>query len=74
MSGMDNPEVLLAVIDSLTLGVSLVNPQGKIVLWNRHAEQLTGYLRQDALGRSVREGFLGWTWRITSYPVMQRLR
>jgi diguanylate cyclase (GGDEF)-like protein/PAS domain S-box-containing protein len=56
---MDSPEVLLAVIDTLTVGVSLVDPLGKIVLWNRHAERLTGYLRQDALGRSVREGFLG---------------
>ncbi len=59
MPGMDSPEVLLAVIDTLTVGVSLVDPLGKIVLWNRHAERLTGYLRQDALGRSVREGFLG---------------
>jgi diguanylate cyclase (GGDEF)-like protein/PAS domain S-box-containing protein len=59
MSGIDNPELLLAVLDSLTIGVSLVDCQGKIVLWNRRAERLTGYLRQDALGRSVREGFLG---------------
>ena len=42
MSGMDSPEVLLAVIDSLAVGVSLVDHQGKIVLWNRHAERLTG--------------------------------
>jgi len=37
MSEMNNPEVLLAVIDSLTVGVSLVDRQGKIVLWNRRA-------------------------------------
>ena len=60
MSGMDSPEVLLAVIDSLAVGVSLVDPSGKIVLWNRHAERLTGYLRQDALGRSACEGLLGF--------------
>jgi diguanylate cyclase (GGDEF)-like protein/PAS domain S-box-containing protein len=59
MPGIDNPEVLLAVIDSLSVGVSLVDCNGKIVLWNRHAERLTGYLRQDALGKSVRDGFLG---------------
>ena len=59
MSDIDNPEVLLAVLDSLTVGVSLVDRQGKIVLWNRRAERLTGFLRQDALGRSVRDGFLG---------------
>jgi diguanylate cyclase (GGDEF)-like protein/PAS domain S-box-containing protein len=59
MSSMDSPETLLAVIDSLAVGVSLIDRQGKIVLWNRHAERLTGYLRQDTLGRSVRDGFLG---------------
>ena len=58
MLEMDNPDVLLAVLDSLTVGVSLVDRQGKIVLWNRRAERLTGFLRQEALGRSVRDGFL----------------
>jgi len=59
MLEMGNPELLVAVLDSLTVGVSLVDRQGKIMLWNRRAERLTGYLRQDALGRSVRDGFLG---------------
>jgi diguanylate cyclase (GGDEF)-like protein/PAS domain S-box-containing protein len=59
MAGMDTPEILLAVIDTLGVGVSVVDRGGKIVLWNRHAERLTGYLRQDTLGKSVKDGFLG---------------
>ncbi|MGA2810895.1 MAG: diguanylate cyclase [Candidatus Acidiferrum sp.] len=56
---MDSPEVLLAVIDVLSMGVTVVDQSGKIVLWNRQAERLTGFLRQEVIGRSVREGFLG---------------
>jgi diguanylate cyclase (GGDEF)-like protein/PAS domain S-box-containing protein len=59
MPRMDSPEVLLAVIDVLSVGVTVVDQNGKIVLWNRHAERLTGFLRQEVIGRSVREGFLG---------------
>ena len=59
MSDIDNPEVLLAVLDSLTVGVSLVDRQGKIVLWNRRAERLTGtsaavvYYLAGSRGRAV---------------------
>jgi two-component system cell cycle response regulator len=59
MPRMDSPEVLLAVIDVLSMGVTVVDQSGKIVLWNRQAERLTGFLRQEVIGRSVREGFLG---------------
>lgn len=59
MPRMDSSEVLQGVIDGLSIGVTVVDHSGKIVLWNRHAERLTGFLRQDVLGRSVREGFLG---------------
>lgn len=59
MPKMDSPEMLLAVLDGLSVGVTVVDLSGRIVLWNRHAERLTGFLRQDVIGRSVREGFLG---------------
>jgi diguanylate cyclase (GGDEF)-like protein/PAS domain S-box-containing protein len=39
------------VLDQLPFGVYLVNPEGKITLWNDGAERLTGHLRQDVLGR-----------------------
>jgi diguanylate cyclase (GGDEF)-like protein/PAS domain S-box-containing protein len=39
------------VLEALPLGVYVVNREGKIILWSAGAEQLTGYLRQDVLGR-----------------------
>jgi diguanylate cyclase (GGDEF)-like protein/PAS domain S-box-containing protein len=41
------------VLDSLPLGLYLVNPEGKITLWSDGASRLTGHLRQDVLGKLV---------------------
>jgi len=57
----DDPEVLNAVLDSLPMGVYLVDRQGKILLWNSAAERITGHLRQNLLGQSAQEGFLRYT-------------
>jgi|SRR5882724_1954561 len=61
MLGSDDPEVLRAVLDSLPMGVYLVDRHGKILLWNAGAERITGHLRQDILGRSAQEKFLGYS-------------
>src|SRR5277367_84534 len=60
MSVLSNPEFLVAIIENLSVGISVVDEHGKIVLWNRHAERLTGLNRRDVIGHSVREGFLGY--------------
>jgi diguanylate cyclase (GGDEF)-like protein/PAS domain S-box-containing protein len=39
------------VLEALPTGVYVVNREGKIALWSAGAEKLTGYLRQDVLGR-----------------------
>ena len=57
----DDPEVLRAVLDNLPTGVYLVDCHGKILLWNSAAERITGYLRQDLIGRSAHEGFLSYS-------------
>jgi diguanylate cyclase (GGDEF)-like protein/PAS domain S-box-containing protein len=57
----DDAEVLQAVLDSLPLGVYLVDRHGKIVLWNTAAERITGHLRQDLIGHTAQGGFLGYT-------------
>jgi diguanylate cyclase (GGDEF)-like protein/PAS domain S-box-containing protein len=59
MASFDDPEIFRAVLDSLQAGVYLVDRDRKILFWNAGAERLTGYLRQDTLGRSSREDFLG---------------
>jgi two-component system, cell cycle response regulator len=39
------------VLEALPLGIYVVNREGKILVWSEGAEKLTGYLRQDVLGR-----------------------
>jgi len=51
---MINPgscDVHRMVLEALPLGVYLVNREGRVVVWSAGAEKLTGYLRQDGLGR-----------------------
>jgi diguanylate cyclase (GGDEF)-like protein/PAS domain S-box-containing protein len=43
------------VLEALPLAVYVVNREGKIILWSAGAEQVTGYLRQDVLGRMREE-------------------
>lgn len=46
------------LLEALPLGVYAVNRDGKVILWSEGAEQLTGYLRQDVVGRSCQEELL----------------
>ena len=59
MLHLDDPEVYRAVLDSVKSGVYLVDRTGKITLWNTGAERITGYLRQDVVGRAALDDFLG---------------
>ena len=43
------------VLEALPLGIYVVNREGKVVLWSEGAEKLTGFLRQDIVGRLRRE-------------------
>jgi diguanylate cyclase (GGDEF)-like protein/PAS domain S-box-containing protein len=49
------------VLESLPIGLFVVNREGKIILWNAGAERLTGYLRQEAIGRPCAGEFLAHT-------------
>ena len=44
-------DVCRMVLEALPVAVYLVNREGKVTLWSAGAEKLTGYLRQDVLGR-----------------------
>jgi diguanylate cyclase (GGDEF)-like protein/PAS domain S-box-containing protein len=59
MLSFDDPEIYRSVLDNLTAGVYLVDRTGKIVFWNAGAERITGYLRQDVVGHSSLQDFLG---------------
>src|SRR5579871_3322619 len=51
MLDLQNPDVFRAVLESLKTGVCIVDRERKIGYWNDGAERITGYLRQDVLGR-----------------------
>ncbi len=58
MAGLGSQELYRMVLDSLPVAVCAVDREGKIVLWNDGAERVTGFLRQDVLGRLCTDAFL----------------
>ncbi len=58
MAGLGSQELYRMVLDSLPVAVCAVDREGKVILWNDGAERVTGYLRQDVLGRLCTEAFL----------------
>ena len=55
MPELNDPEIYQAVLDSLQTGVYIVDRNRRIRFWNEGAEQITGYLRQDVVGRFLRD-------------------
>ncbi len=58
MAELGSQELYRMVLDSLPVAVCAVDREGKIVLWNDGAERVTGFLRQDVLGRLCTDAFL----------------
>ena len=58
MSELDNPEIYRSVLESLQTGIYFVDRDQKILFWNEGAERITGYLRQDVVGRFCRDNLL----------------
>jgi PAS domain-containing protein len=50
-----------SILEDLHLAVYVVNRAGKIVFWNDGAERITGYLRQEVIGRTDNDNLLGET-------------
>lgn len=61
--GKLSPEIYQAILDCLEDGVYLVNRECKIAFWNRGAEEITGFHRQDVLGRSCQDQVLAHSRR-----------
>ena len=53
-----DPEVYRTILESLAIGVYLVDRDRRIFLWNDGAEKITGRLRQDVLGRVCKDDLL----------------
>jgi diguanylate cyclase (GGDEF)-like protein/PAS domain S-box-containing protein len=58
MPELNDPEIYQTVLDNLQTGVYIVDRNRRIRFWNEGAEQITGYLRQDVVGRFLRDHLL----------------
>src|SRR5579859_8152166 len=54
-----DPELHREILEGLHNGVYVTDRGGKILFWNDGAERITGYLRQDMMGRPSQGNFLG---------------
>jgi len=53
-----NPEIFRSVLESLPIGVYLVDRNRQIVFWNSGAESITGYLGQEVIGHYCHDNLL----------------
>ena len=58
MPELNDPIIYQTVLDGLETGVYIVDRDRRIRFWNEGAEQITGYLRQDVVGRLLRDHLL----------------
>lgn len=52
------PVLNLEFLDHLEEGIYILDPNRKILFWNRAAERITGYSRQEVLGYSCKDNIL----------------
>jgi len=64
---------MLAVLWDTDDAVALQDPDGKILAWNRGAEQVYGYGEKEAVGMNIRE-MIPETFRAGAEDVAERLR
>jgi len=58
MLPIEEHEICRAVLEGLQTGVYVLDRAGKILLWNRGAERLTGFMQYEVIGHSCRENIL----------------
>jgi diguanylate cyclase (GGDEF)-like protein/PAS domain S-box-containing protein len=51
MSAFEDPEICRSLLESLQVGVCVVDLQKKIIFWSDGAERITGNLRHEVVGR-----------------------
>lgn len=52
MFSFDDVEIYRSILESLPIGVCVLDTQKRIVLWSHGAERITGHLRHDVIGHS----------------------
>jgi len=54
---METEHLLKAILDSISEGVMTLNSEWKVVLWNNAAVRITGFRKEEVLGRECRAVF-----------------
>jgi PAS domain S-box-containing protein len=52
---LDDPARFRAVLENLPVGVYFLDRERRVRFWNRGAEQITGYLAQEVMGKPCRD-------------------
>jgi len=52
MSPLDDAEIYRAIVESLPVGLCVVDIEKRIVLWSNGAEKITGHLRHEVIGHN----------------------
>ncbi len=59
MAALLREEILSLALESIAEGVYSLDGKGRIAFWNKGAERITGYSREESVGSSSSEDFLG---------------
>jgi len=59
MAQPDDFDFFRSILEGLHIAVYVVDRGGKIVFWNNGAERISGYLRQEMIGRMDNDNLLG---------------
>ena len=59
MTGPLREEILSLTLESIAEGVYSLDGEGRIAFWNKGAERITGYSREESIGSSSSDDFLG---------------
>ncbi len=62
------------LLDQVKAAVIVTEPRGRIVYWNRFAEQLYGWTREEALGRDIDRVTPAGMSQVQAAEIMDRLR
>jgi diguanylate cyclase (GGDEF)-like protein/PAS domain S-box-containing protein len=58
MNDSERAEVLAQVVESIAEGVYFLDVDGRISYWNKGAERITGYSREEAVGKKCSDNLL----------------
>ncbi|MFO7952499.1 MAG: PAS domain-containing sensor histidine kinase [Bacillota bacterium] len=57
----EEASVLTSVLDQVSDGIYITDPERRIVFWNRAAENITGYRQEEVLGKKCADNILAHT-------------